>query len=63
MMSSAEHWWNHLSSQQRDFIIAFYTASEPDMLLIELVPNAFQRQQNIGWSRESDWPQSEMRII
>lgn len=62
-MPASEYWWNHLSSPQRDFIQSWFISHEPLILLKDVVKAAFARQQNIGWNRESGWPETIMRII
>lgn len=63
MMSSAEHWWIHLTVSQRDFIQTYLLFHDPDIKLIDVIPTAFKKQQNIGWYHERGFPESTMRII
>lgn len=63
MMPATEYWWNNLTNEQRDYIIASFLKTSPNMLLKDVVPEAFKKQMYIGWAQEPGWPSSVMRII
>lgn len=62
-MSSQDYWWNHLTPEQQQYIIDYYTDRYPAMLHHSVIASAFIEQCYEGWSKKPNWPQYIPRII
>lgn len=63
MMTDQDYWWNHLSYEQRVFILDWYEThlEYKDMLFTAVQKDAYENHER--WHTMAGWPESVMRTI
>lgn len=64
-MTASEFWWNHLSRQQRQFIVNFYKPALELALETKQPFDVVEKAYLVSGTFHNmhDWPQSKMRTI
>ena len=60
---ASDFWFSHLTRDQQEYIIEYYTSRYPAMLHISMIQAAYIEQCYAGWQNHKDWPAYVPKII